>query len=373
MKKITAIRGMNDISPVESPYWQLVETAARDILDRYGYREIRPPVVERTELFRRGVGEATDIVEKEMYTFTDRGGDSLSLRPECTASCVRAAVEHNWLAQGGQRVWHTGPMFRYERPQKGRYRQFHQLDVEALGFGGPDVDAELILISGRLWSQLGIERVRLEINSLGDRPAQARYRGRLVEYFSDHRSDLDEDSRRRLTTNPLRILDSKNPAQRGIIDAAPSMLDELSDSCGEHFESLQAMLNEAGVEFTVNPRLVRGLDYYTRTVFEWVTDELGAQNAICGGGRYDGLIAEIGGAQRPAIGFAAGLERLVALLQTQGKVSPQTQPDAYLVAVGQDPERAALSLAEQLRNQLTQVETGGGRGSRRFPRQDEKS
>jgi len=352
MKKIAGIRGMNDISPEETPYWQLIESAARDVLNRYGYREVRPPIVERTELFRRGVGEATDIVEKEMYTFTDRGGDSLSLRPECTASCVRAAVQHNWLAQGGQRIWHTGPMFRYERPQKGRYRQFHQLDVEALGFAGPDVDSELIALSSRLWQKLGLRGVRLEINSLGERSCQAAYRETLVEYFSDHTDALDEDSTRRLGTNPLRILDSKNPALQHIIEAAPRLLDQLDEASAEHFDKLQAMLREAGIAFTVNARLVRGLDYYTKTVFEWVTDDLGAQNAICGGGRYDGLIAEVGGTSRPAIGFAAGMERLVALLQDQGAEPAQTGPNAYLLAVGETAERAALGLAEHLRGEL---------------------
>ena len=355
MKKITAIRGMNDISPTETPFWQLVEGTAADVLGRYGYREVRPPIVERTELFKRSVGEATDIVEKEMYTFTDRSGDSLTLRPECTASCVRAAVEHNWLQEGGQRIWHVGPMFRYERPQKGRYRQFHQLDVEALGFAGPDVDAELILLSSRLFKALGLQRVELEINSLGNRDAQSAYRALLVDYFSAHQDALDEDSQRRLGTNPLRILDSKNPDMRALVQAAPQLVNELDPESHEHFEALKGTLELAGVTYRVNPRLVRGLDYYTRTVFEWVTADLGSQNAVCGGGRYDGLIQEIGGASQPAIGFAMGIERVVALLQAQGVTPPVSTPDVYLLAVGDAPQRAALPLAERLRDALPEL------------------
>jgi histidyl-tRNA synthetase len=349
MSKITAIRGMNDISPADAPRWQLVEQAAREVLSAYGYGEMRPPVVERTELFRRSVGEGTDIVEKEMYTFDDRGGESLSLRPECTASCVRAAVQHGWLRQGGQRIWHIGPMFRYERPQRGRYRQFHQLDVEALGFPGPDVDAELMLLSARLWRRLGLDGLRLEINSLGSRECQAAYRECLVHYFDRRRESLDEDSVRRLRSNPLRILDSKNPDMAAVVAEAPTVLDSLDEASTAHFQTLRRMLDAAGLEHAVNVRLVRGLDYYTGTVFEWITDDLGAQNAVCGGGRYDGLIAEIGGAGAPAIGFAAGLERIVALLDERGLAPPSNAPHAFLLAVGDTARAAALGLAERVR------------------------
>ena len=341
---------MNDVSPADAPYWQLFEDTARSVLAAYGYLEIRPPVVERTELFRRSVGEGTDIVEKEMYTFEDRSGDSLTLRPECTASCVRAAVEHGWLRSGGIRIWHIGPMFRYERPQKGRYRQFHQLDVEALGFPGPDVDVELILISSRLWSRLGLGNIRLEINSLGSREAQAVYRDRLVEYFQAHQNALDEDSIRRLSTNPLRILDSKNPDMQALIDDAPAPLDHLDAVSSAHFEDLKNALGDAGIEYRVNRRLVRGLDYYTGTVFEWTTDELGAQNAVCGGGRYDELVAEIGGPPTPAIGFALGIERLVELLKVQDIQPPASSPQVYLVAVGERAARAAVKIAEDVRD-----------------------
>ncbi len=290
-----------------------------------------------------------------MYTFDDRSGESLTLRPECTASCVRAAVEHGWLRGRGQRLWHIGPMFRYERPQKGRYRQFHQLDVEALGFPGPDVDAELILIGERLWRRLRLGALRLELNSLGSRAIQDAFRARLVEYLTRHASSLDEDSRRRLDSNPLRILDSKNPDMQDLLGAAPRIVDCLDDESREHFEGLQAMLEASGVAFSVNPRLVRGLDYYTRTVFEWVTDELGAQGAVCGGGRYDGLVADIGGPPTPATGFAVGLERVVALMQARQGAASDERPHAYLLAVGEEAQRTAHSLAEQLRDALPRV------------------
>lgn len=352
MKAIQAIRGMKDIPPAETPVWRRLEDSAREVLAAYGYLELRPPVVEKTELFRRSVGEGTDIVEKEMYTFADRNGESLTLRPECTASVVRAAVEHGWLRGRGQRLWHIGPMFRYEKPQKGRYRQFHQLDVEALGFPGPDIDAELILLGGRLWSRLGLENIRLEINSLGSRDVQAAYRDALVEYLSAHEQELDADSRRRLRSNPLRILDSKNPAMADLLAAAPRIVDALDDASGRHFEELQAMLTASGVRFRVNPRLVRGLDYYTGTVFEWITDELGAQGAICGGGRYDGLVEEIGGEPAPATGFAVGLERVVALMQSDGDVPAVRPPHAYLLAVGEAACLSAHATAEELRDAL---------------------
>jgi histidyl-tRNA synthetase len=377
MKTIKAIRGMNDISPAEVSYWQLFEDTARSVLAAYGYQEMRPPVVERTELFQRSVGESTDIVEKEMYTFEDRSGDSLTLRPECTASCVRAAVEHGWLRGGGVRIWHIGPMFRYERPQKGRYRQFHQLDVEALGFPGPEVDAELILISARLLKRLGLKSIRLEINSLGGRDAQAAYRQTLVDYFNSHRHALDEDSLRRLGSNPLRILDSKNPEMQALIADAPAPVDHLDAESADHFEALKHAFGESGVAFEVNKRLVRGLDYYTGTVFEWLTDELGAQNAVCGGGRYDGLIEEIGGPATPATGFALGIERLVELLKVQQVVPMEASPHAYLAAVGDRAGQLALTLAERIRDQSPGlrllVDAGKGSFKAKLKRADRSS
>ncbi len=374
MKAIQAIRGMKDIPPAETPVWRRLEDTAREVLAGYGYQELRPPVVEKTELFRRSVGEGTDIVEKEMYTFDDRNGESLTLRPECTASCVRAAIEHGWLRGRGQRLWHMGPMFRYERPQKGRYRQFHQLDVEALGFPGPDIDAELVLLCARLWRRLGLTGLRLEINTLGSREIQDAYRGRLVDYLNAHEKELDEDSRRRLGSNPLRILDSKNPDLRGMLEAAPRIVDSLDEDSRQHFEQLQAMLEASDVAFRVNPRLVRGLDYYTGTVFEWITDDLGAQGAVCGGGRYDCLVEEIGGAPTPATGFAVGLERIVALMQTQENAPTARPPHAYLLAVGGEAQRAAHGLAEQLRDALPPlrllVDAGPGNFKRKMKSAD---
>jgi histidyl-tRNA synthetase len=374
MKAIQAIRGMKDIPPAETPVWRRLEDAAREVLAGYGYQELRPPVMEKTELFRRSVGEGTDIVEKEMYTFDDRNGESLSLRPECTAGCVRAAIEHGWLRGRGQRLWHIGPMFRYERPQKGRYRQFHQLDVEAMGFPGPDVDAELVLLCARLWRRLGLTGLRLEINTLGSREIQDAYRDRLVDYLTAHEKELDEDSRRRLGSNPLRILDSKNPNLRAILEAAPRIVDSLDDESRIHFEQLQAMLEASEIAFQVNPRLVRGLDYYTGTVFEWITDDLGAQGAVCGGGRYDGLVEEIGGTPTPATGFAVGLERVVALMQTQENAPTPHPPHAYLLAVGDEAQRAAHALAEQLRDALPRlrllVDAGPGNFKRKMKSAD---
>jgi histidyl-tRNA synthetase len=365
---------MNDISPTESATWHFVEATARSVLQGYGYREVRPPLVERSELFRRSVGEATDIVEKEMYTFSDRNGESLSLRPECTASCVRAAVEHGWLRAGGQRIWTIGPMFRYEKPQKGRYRQFHQLDVEALGFAGPDVDAELILICARLWRRLGLSQLRLELNSLGSRPSQARYRDELVRYFASYRERLDVDSCRRLVTNPLRILDSKKPEMQELIEGAPRITDYLDEESARHLEGLTAMLDRAGMSWRLNPRMVRGLDYYTGPVFEWQTEELGAQNAVCGGGRYDRLIEDIGGRSAPATGFAMGLERIVALLEQQALAPPASRPDAYLVAVGIEARREAHRLAETLRDGMESlsltVDADGGSFKTKLRRAD---
>ena len=343
---------MNDIPPTETPYWFFVEDTARSVLTGYGYQEIRMPLVEKTELFKRSIGEVTDIVEKEMYTFADRNGESLTLRPEATASMVRASIEQGLLHNQVQRLWCVGPMFRHERPQKGRYRQFHQIDVEAFGLPGPEIDAELILVLERLWHRLGMGNLRLEINSLGTRETQARYRSALVEYFTQHRDVLDEDSRRRLSTNPLRILDSKNPKLQPLIESAPRLIEQLDAESEAHFQALQEILERSGIGFQINPRLVRGLDYYTRTVFEWITEELGAQGAVCGGGRYDGLVEEIGGRATPATGFALGLERLVELLKLKDIRPPLTPPQVYLVAVGKQASIMAHPLAERLRRQV---------------------
>jgi histidyl-tRNA synthetase len=345
---IQPIRGMNDILPDATPVWQWVEETARELFSAYGYGELRLPLVERVELFSRSIGEVTDIVEKEMYSFTDRNGDHLSLRPEATASCVRAAISNGLIHNQQQRLWYAGPMFRYERPQKGRYRQFHQLGAEALGFAGPDIDAELILMSARLWRALGLEDLQLEINSLGTADARAAYRELLVEYFEAHRDDLDADSLRRLGQNPLRILDSKNPDMQTLVAAAPAITDHLDAESAAHFAQLKASLEAAGVRYRVNPRLVRGLDYYSKTVFEWLTDRLGAQAAVCSGGRYDGLVEQLGGRPTPAIGWALGMERLVELVENN---APRPRPPhAYLVPVGEAAQAAALALAEQLRD-----------------------
>ncbi len=354
-KAIQAVRGMNDILPDQTPYWQQIEGAVRDILAAYGYGEIRMPIVERTELFARSIGEVTDIVEKEMYTFTDRNGDSLTLRPEGTAGCVRAGIENGLLYNQVQRLWYLGPMFRHERPQKGRYRQFHQIGAEVFGLEGPDVDAELILMTGRLWRQLGIaDRVELQINSLGTAAARAAYRDRLVDYLKEHHAALDEDSRRRLETNPLRILDSKNPDMQPIIGQAPLLIDHLDPESRAHFDRLVAVLEAAGLRYTLNPRLVRGLDYYGRTVFEWVTDALGAQGTVCAGGRYDGLVEHLGGRATPAVGFAMGLERLVALMESAERARPaDVAPHAYLALLGGDTvQQDGLLLAERLRDRV---------------------
>ncbi|HXF07583.1 MAG TPA: histidine--tRNA ligase [Candidatus Acidoferrales bacterium] len=352
MTALTAVRGMNDILPGETPRWRDLETTMARLLLTRGYQEIRLPMVEHTALFQRSIGEVTDIVEKEMYTFVDRGGDSLSLRPEGTAGCVRAMVENGLLAQEGavHRLWYAGPMFRHERPQKGRYRQFHQIGVEAFGMPGPDIDAEQIVLCARLWEAMGITgSVKLHINSLGTPTSRAVYRKRLVDYFTRHAADLDEDSRRRLMTNPLRILDSKNPDLAGVIAGAPSLLDSLDDVSRAHFEGLCRLLDGAGVSYTHNPRLVRGLDYYTHTVFEWITDRLGAQDAVCSGGRYDGLVSRLGGRETPAVGFALGMERVIALLDQADYVPPSSAPDCYLVWAGEGLDVVALQLAEDLR------------------------
>ncbi len=365
--KLQAIRGMNDLLPDQSPAWQYVERQLRSLVDRYDYREIRTPIVEQTALFARSIGEATDVVEKEMYTFDDRNGESLTLRPENTAAVVRAAMEHGLLHNQTQRLWYMGPMFRYERPQKGRYRQFHQIGIEAYGMTGPDIDAEIILLSARLWRQLGMaEHVTLELNSLGSPEARANYRDSLVAYFESHREVLDEDSQRRLKTNPLRILDSKNPAMAEMLAGAPQLLDHLDEESRVHFEQLKSTLDAAGIGYRINPRLVRGLDYYSRTVFEWTTTALGSQGTVCGGGRYDGLVEQLGGKPTPGVGFAIGLERLMLLLETLDLIPEDAKggADAYLLAMGDAAEREALLLGERLRDALPalrlQVHCGGG-------------
>ncbi|MCA1979068.1 MAG: histidine--tRNA ligase, partial [Thiobacillus sp.] len=332
---IQSVRGMNDGLPESVETWQAFESIVRDWLARYGYRELRTPILEHTALFKRAIGEVTDIVEKEMYTFVDElNGESLTLRPEGTASAVRAAIQHNLLYDGGKRLWYMGPMFRHERPQKGRYRQFHQVGVEALGFAGPDVDAELIVMCADLWKALGIAPT-LQLNTLGDAEARQRHRAKLIAHYEAHLDALDEDGRRRLHTNPLRILDSKNPAMAAVNEAAPRLIDEIDDAARAHFEAVQGLLAANGVAFEINPRLVRGLDYYNRTVFEWVTDQLGAQGTVCAGGRYDGLVEQLGGRSAPAAGFAMGVERLLALMEAAGNVLDAAVPDAYLVHAGE--------------------------------------
>ncbi len=355
---------MNDILPGETPLWQHLDRTVGALLESYGYGEIRLPVVEQTELFKRSIGEVTDIVEKEMYTFDDRNGESLTLRPEGTAGCVRAAIQQG-LLNVPQRLWYAGPMFRYERPQKGRQRQFHQIGVEAFGVATPDMDAEVILLSARLWRQLGLaDGVELQLNSIGSLQARRDYRASLVTYLEQRADALDEDSRRRLHSNPLRILDSKNPDTQALLDAAPSLVDYLDDESRADFEQLCSLLQAAGVPFTVNPRLVRGLDYYNKTVFEWVTDRLGAQGTICAGGRYDGLVAQLGGRDTPAVGLAMGMERLVLMLADAGTAAAERAADVYVLAVGEGAYRAAVTAVELLRDQLPQRKiiqhTGGG-------------
>ncbi|PHS26859.1 MAG: histidine--tRNA ligase [Methylophaga sp.] len=370
---IRSIRGMNDILPDVTPYWQAVEKTLKEVLLGYGYQEIRFPIVEKTELFSRSIGEVTDIVEKEMYAFDDRNGDSLALRPEGTAGCLRAAMQNGMLNQT-QRLWYIGPMFRHERPQKGRYRQFHQLGVEAYGFSGPDIDAEMIMMTARLWKRLGLTGLSLQINSLGSPDARLAYRDTLISYFESHQSELDEDSQRRLYTNPLRILDSKNPAMQALNDAAPKLLDYLDDESKQDFESLCKSLDDAGIAYEINPRLVRGLDYYSKTVFEWVTDHLGSQGTVCAGGRYDGLVAQLGGRAATAIGFAIGLERLIALLEEMDSLPKISSPDAYMVVVGEQATKQSLLLAEQLRNEIPNLKLithcGGGSFKNQFKRAD---
>ncbi len=368
---------MNDILPDVSGTWRYLETVVRDIVQSYGYAEIRLPLLEQTELFRRSIGEVTDIVEKEMYTFDDRNGESLTLRPEATASVVRAGITNGLLHNQRQKLWTTGPMFRYEKPQKGRYRQFYQFDVEALGYDGPDVDAELIIMCARLWRALGISRLTLEINSLGTPESRAGYRDALVEYFSSVKNKLDDDSIRRLEQNPLRILDSKNPDMKAIVAAAPLILDFLDEESSEHFQSLKGLLDAAGVAYTVNPRLVRGLDYYSRTVFEWVTDALGSQGAVCSGGRYDGLVEKLGGKPTPAVGWAMGIERFVALYEACGGEAPADDADVYVVAVGENTLEQAFTIAEQLRDEVAGIKVelnlGGGSFKSQLKRADKSN
>jgi histidyl-tRNA synthetase len=373
-QQIQPVRGMNDVLPADIGAWQQLEATLRALLHEYGYDEMRVPVVEHTELFHRSIGEYTDIVEKEMYSFTDAGGEQLTLRPEATAGVVRAVISNGLLRGARLKLWTSGAMFRHERPQKGRFRQFHQVSVEAIGFAGPDVDAELIALGTRLWKRLGITRVRLMINSLGTPASRTAYREQLLGYFRAHEGQLDEDSRRRLEGNPLRILDTKNPAMQALVAAAPVLTDSLDDESRAHFDALRAALDAMGIAYVVNPRLVRGLDYYSRTVFEWVTDALGAQDAICSGGRYDGLISQLGGEPTHGIGFALGIERVVELMRQAGTAPAPRPPAVYIVASGPRAEAVALPLAEQLRDALpgqgVQLNLGAGNFKAQFRRAD---
>ena len=375
-KALQAIRGMNDCLPSETNIWQMVESVLRRVASNYGFAEIRMPIVESTALFKRSIGEVTDIVEKEMYTFDDRNGDSLTLRPEGTASCVRAGNQHGLLYNQEQRLWYMGPMFRHERPQKGRYRQFHQFGLEAFGIATPDIDAEIILLTSRLWRELGInEFVTLELNSLGSNEERANYRDALVVYLTEREELLDDDSKRRMHTNPLRVLDSKNPQVQEALKEAPKLSDYFGEETQAHFSGLCARLDAAGIKYVLNDRLVRGLDYYNRTVFEWVTDSLGAQGTVCAGGRYDGLVEQLGGKATPAFGFALGIERLVLMLTELDKVSNvRPQVDAYVVILGDDAQISANALAEQWRDQVPdirlQCHCGGGNMKKQLKRAD---
>lgn len=353
--QLQAIRGMHDILPADAPVWHQLEGQYQQLVESYGYREIRTPLVEKTALFARSIGEATDIVEKEMYSFDDRNGDSLSLRPECTASVVRAGLQAGLLHDQQQRWWYCGPMFRHERPQKGRYRQFYQFGAEIFGIAGADIEAELILLAARFWKRLGLSDIELHINSLGSSACRQAYRARLVEYLSDHFADLDEDSQRRLETNPLRILDSKNPEMQTLIEAAPALHDSLDEASLAHFQQLRDILDQTEVEYQVNQRLVRGLDYYSHTVFEWITDTLGSQGTVCGGGRYDGLIEQLGGKPGHAAGFSMGCERLIAMLVDQGKAESGTRPSIYFSMRGDNSVARAQQLAEALRDRQPQL------------------
>ncbi|EGR2847868.1 TPA: histidine--tRNA ligase [Vibrio cholerae] len=374
-KTIQAIRGMNDCLPTQSPLWQKVEGVVKNVISAYGYSEVRMPIVEMTHLFSRAIGEVTDVVEKEMYTFEDRNGDSLTLRPEGTAGCVRSGIENGLLYNQEQRLWYMGPMFRHERPQKGRYRQFHQCGVEVFGLDGPDVDAELIMMTARLWRELGIaQHVRLELNSIGSLEARANYRTALIDYLEQYQNVLDEDCKRRMYTNPLRVLDSKNPDVQAILGDAPQLSDYLDAESKQHFAGLCELLDAAGIEYTINQRLVRGLDYYNRTVFEWITESLGSQGTVCGGGRYDGLVEQLGGKPTPAVGFAMGLERLVLMMETLGNTDVRRSVDVYMVTAGEGTMMAGMKLAEQLREQVPGLRVmthfGGGNFKKQFKRAD---
>jgi histidyl-tRNA synthetase len=373
-KIIEPLRGVHDVLPAQIAAWQYLERTTREVFASYGYQEFRVPVIEQTQLFKRSIGDFTDIVEKEMFSFIDQGDDHITLRPEATAGIVRAVISNGLLREGRLRLWCMGPMFRRERPQAGRYRQFHQIDAEAFGFEGPDVDAEMILLSARLLARLGLPGVKLLLNSLGTAATRASYREKLTRYFSAHQQSLDEDSKRRLTGNPLRILDSKNPDMQRIIAAAPLLLDSLDPESRTHFESLCAQLQSTGIEYHVQPHLVRGLDYYTRTVFEWTTDALGSQSTVCAGGRYDGLVAQLGGADTPGIGWAMGQERIVMLLQKQALGLQPPSPQVYLVLAGEHTQLKGFKLAEQLRDAwpglALQINLGGGSIKTQFKRAD---
>ncbi|AJR09709.1 histidine--tRNA ligase [Photobacterium gaetbulicola] len=374
-KQIQAIRGMNDCLPTQSPLWQKVESTIKQVVSAYGYSEVRMPIVESTHLFSRAIGEVTDVVEKEMYTFDDRNGDSLTLRPEGTAGCVRAGIQNGLLYNQEQRLWYTGPMFRHERPQKGRYRQFHQFGVEVFGLNGPDVDAELIMMTARMWRELGIDKhVRLELNSIGSIEDRANYRQALVAFLEQHIDILDEDCKRRMHTNPLRVLDTKNAAIQEVLVDAPKLSDYLGEESKQHFAGLCELLDAAGIEYQVNERLVRGLDYYNRTVFEWITESLGAQGTVCGGGRYDGLVEQLGGKATPAVGFAMGLERLVLMMETLELTDVRRPVDVYMVTAGEGTMMAGMKLAEKLREDVAGLRVmshfGGGNFKKQFKRAD---
>jgi histidyl-tRNA synthetase len=372
--QIIAVRGMNDLLPADIGLWQHLESTARGLIESYGYREMRVPIVEHSELFKRAIGEYTDVVEKEMYTFVDQGGESLTLRPEVTAGIIRAVIENGMLRGQRHKLWCTGPAFRHEKPQKGRFRQFHQINVEAIGFAGPDLDAELIALTARLWRRLGIGGVRLRLNSLGIAESRRAYRTALTDYFRAHEARLDADSRRRLEGNPLRILDSKNPQMQELVAGAPVLTQYLDAESRAHFDALCAALAAAGIGFEVDPRLVRGLDYYSRTVFEWTTDALGSQDAICGGGRYDGLITQLGGEPTPAMGCALGVERTVELLRRASRQPAESRPDVYVIASGERAQAAVLGIVESLRDALPRVSfelgLGGGALKGQFRRAD---
>ncbi|MCG3863203.1 MULTISPECIES: histidine--tRNA ligase [unclassified Photobacterium] len=374
-KQIQAIRGMNDCLPTQSPLWQKVEGTVKQVISAYGYNEVRMPIVESTHLFKRAIGEVTDVVEKEMYTFEDRNGDSLTLRPEGTAGCVRAGIQNGLLYNQEQRLWYIGPMFRHERPQKGRYRQFHQVGVEVFGLNGPDIDAELIMMTARLWRELGInEHVRLELNSIGSLQARAEYRKALIAFLEQHLDVLDEDAKRRMYTNPLRVLDTKNAAIQEILEDAPKLSEYLDPESKEHFAGLCELLDAAGIKYQVNERLVRGLDYYNRTVFEWITESLGSQGTVCGGGRYDGLVEQLGGKATPSVGFAMGLERLVLLMEALEQDEVRRSVDVYMVTAGEGTLAAGMKLAEKLRTEVPGLRVmtnfGGGNFKKQFKRAD---